>query len=122
MRNLILTILISLFSITSISATNSFAMKNDETKTTGQESPKKPIMIIRFNDNQVEYEKQLEKVVTASLDAKKDVQFLVVANTKNKNVDKVTNKIQEFGVAKNNITTQLNNDPDANKEIKIFVR
>jgi hypothetical protein len=97
-----------------------------------------PVMIIRFNQNIVEYERPLAKVVKAAIDKKPEVFFDVVSlvpksDSKNNNqeikdhveylTNKVVEKIKYSGVEQNNVrVTYQNSDVISESEVHIFVR
>ena len=98
----------------------------------------KPVMIIRFNQAIVEYEKPLAKVVQAAIDKKPSVFFDIVAivsekdgkrnNKKQKeHIEYLTNKlvdnIKYSGVETDNIRVNYqNSDIIGESEVHIFVR
>lgn len=98
----------------------------------------KPLMIIRFNKDIVDYEKSLDKVVASALDAKASTFFDVVSivpETENSKQNKIMTKDSEYltgqvaenlklsGVDEKNIrVTYQNSKLVKNNEVHIFVR
>ncbi|GEM_PF-6377418 len=128
MRNLLLSVFLFLVTFGVFSAPNLSLAEGKE----------KPLMIIRFDSDAVNYEENLDKAVKMALDKKPTVFFDLVAispDTKNKNrnklfsddakfiAKKITDQIKENGVTANMIrTTYQQNKTIKYNEVQIFVQ
>jgi hypothetical protein len=103
----------------------------------GAFAAEKPVMVIRFNQEYVDYQKSLTKVVNSALAAKPDVLFDVVAvvpeaGSKSDNAKmqarasqlaaKLVGNLNAAGVKPEQIRTTYQNSAVADSEIHIFVR
>ena len=102
------------------------------------DSAEKPLMIIRFTSDIVDYEQNLDKAVKMAVDKKPKVLFNLVAvtpetNDKNINkqnekeakflVEKVADQIKQSGVSADMISTSLKSSKSVKaKEIQIFIQ
>ena len=83
------------------------------------------LMIIRFNQKEVNYQNKLAYVVREAMRAKPGVIFDVVSASRNKESQhgqEVANNISRLGVPQSQINLSSETSEQSNEEVRIFVR